>query len=171
LPVLLVIFWSYFVVPMIIGTAVSGVTTVICALFIYESAYLGEVVRAGIAAIPKGQVEAGRSLGLSYVLVLRRVVLPQALFNMIPSILNEFIVLTKNTSLAYIIGVNELTFAAYQVNNILLTKPFQVYFILAMTYFGVCWSLGRLVGWVERRINTRREAVGKQVLPQEGLRA
>jgi polar amino acid transport system permease protein len=157
LPVLLVIFWAYFIVPVVIGKAVSGVTTVIWALVIYESAYLGEVVHAGIAAIPKGQVEAARSLGLSYVKTLRSVVLPQALFNMIPSILNEFIVLVKNTSLAYVIGVNELTYAAYQVNSQLLTKPFQVYFILAMTYFGICFSLSRLVGWAERRIKAGRE--------------
>ncbi|MGD0783896.1 MAG: ABC transporter permease subunit, partial [Candidatus Aminicenantales bacterium] len=75
LPVLLVIFWSYFAVPVLLGRSVSGVTTVICALFIYESAYLGEVVRAGIAGIPKGQLEAGRSVGLSYLQVLRRIVL------------------------------------------------------------------------------------------------
>lgn len=157
LPVLMLIFWAYFIVPLLIGTSISGVTTVICALIAYEVAFLGEVIKAGIQAIPKGQVEASRSLGMSYVKTLWDVVLPQALFNMIPSILNQLISLIKNTSLAYIISVNELTYAAYSVNSQLLTKPFQVYFLLAMTYFAICYSLSSLVGIAERRIKTKRQ--------------
>ncbi|AMP02834.1 amino acid ABC transporter permease [Collimonas pratensis] len=157
LPVLMLIFWAYFIVPMLIGTSVSGITTVICALIVYEVAFLGEVIKAGIQAIPKGQVEASRSLGMSYIKTLWDVVLPQALFNMIPSILNQLISLIKNTSLAYIISVNELTYAAYSVNSQLLTKPFQVYFLLAMTYFAICYSLSSLVGIAERRIKTKRQ--------------
>ena len=84
------------------------------------------------------------------------VVLPQALFNSIPSILNQLISLIKNTSLAYIISVNELTFSAYQINTQLLTKPFQVYFILAVIYFLICYALSALVGRFEKRIGRRR---------------
>ncbi|WP_050469781.1 amino acid ABC transporter permease [Herbaspirillum chlorophenolicum] len=157
LPVLMLIFWAYFIVPLMIGTTISATTTVICALVAYETAFLGEVIKAGIQAIPKGQVEASRSLGMSYFKTLWDVVLPQALFNMIPSILNQLISLIKNTSLAYIISVNELTYSAYQVNAQLLTKPFQVYFLLAMTYFAICYSLSSLVGLVERRIKHKRQ--------------
>ena len=82
--------------------------------------------------------------------------LPQALFNSIPSILNQLISLIKNTSLAYIISVNELTFSAYQINTQLLTKPFQVYFILAAIYFGICYALSTLVGRFEARVHGRR---------------
>ena len=85
-------------------------------------------------------------------------VLPQALVNMIPSILNQFVSLIKNTSLGYIISVNELTFSAYQINNQLLTKPFQVYFILAMMYFVICSTLSSLVGRLERTIQQNRAA-------------
>ncbi|TNC06434.1 amino acid ABC transporter permease [Methylobacterium terricola] len=109
LPLLMLIFWAYFVVPLIIGRTVSALTTVICALVVYETAYLAEVVRAAILALPKGQAEAARSLGLSASQTLRDVILPQALFNAIPSILNQFISLVKNTSVAYIISVSELT--------------------------------------------------------------
>ncbi len=162
LPVLMLLFWAYFVLPLITGSSISGITTVICALVAYETAYLGEVIKAGILAIPKGQVEASRSLGLSYFGTLRAVVLPQALFNMIPSILNQLISLIKNTSLAYIISVNELTFSAYQINTQLLTKPFQVYFILAMIYFVICYTLSSLVGRFELRIkNSRLNAARK----------
>ncbi|HZG21901.1 MAG TPA: amino acid ABC transporter permease [Herbaspirillum sp.] len=157
LPVLMLIFWAYFIVPLLTGKSISGTTTVICALVAYETAFLGEVIKAGIQAIPQGQVEASRSLGMSYFTTLREVVLPQALFNMIPSILNQLISLIKNTSLAYIISVNELTYAAYQVNAQLLTKPFQVYFLLAMTYFVLCYLLSSLVGLAERRIKLKRQ--------------
>lgn len=156
LPVLMLIFWAYFIVPLIVGRSVSGITTVICALVLYELAFMGEVVRAGIEAIPKGQVEAARSIGMTYGQTMRKVVLPQALVQMAPSILSQFINLIKNTSLGYIISVNELTYAAYQVNAQLLTKPFEVYLILAATYFLICWSLSLAVGKLEKSINDRR---------------
>lgn len=159
LPVLMLIFWAYFIVPLLVGRSVSGITTVICALVAYELAFLGEVVRAGIEAIPKGQVEAARSLGMSYGQTMRKIVLPQALVQMTPSILNQFINLIKNTSLGYIISVNELTYSAYQVNAQLLTRPFEVYAILALTYFLLCWLLGLGVNQLEKSINRRRQAV------------
>lgn len=163
LPVLMLIFWAYFIVPMLVGRSVSGLTTVICALVIYELAFLGEVVRAGIEAIPKGQVEAARSLGMGYVQCMRKIVLPQALLQMTPSILSQFINLIKNTSLGYVISVNELTYSAYQVNAQLLTKPFEVYVILAATYFLLCWALGLGVNRLEKRINQRRLAVPRSI--------
>ena len=156
LPVLLLIFWAYFIVPLIIGHSISGITTVICALVLYELAFMGEVVRAGIEAIPKGQVEAARAIGMTYGQTMRKIILPQALVNMTPSILNQFINLIKNTSLGYIISVNELTYAAYQINAQLLTKPFEVYLILAATYFLICWSLSLAIGKLEKSINARR---------------
>jgi len=159
LPVLLLIFWAYFIVPLVIGHSISGITTVICALVLYELAFMGEVVRAGIEAIPKGQVEAARGIGMTYGQTMRKVVLPQAIVNMTPSILNQFINLIKNTSLGYIISVNELTYAAYQVNAQLLTKPFEVYLILAATYFLICWSLSLAIGKLEKSINARRHAL------------
>jgi polar amino acid transport system permease protein len=158
LPVLMLIFWAYFVVPLLLGRSVSGMTTVICALVAYELAFMGEVIRAGIQAVPKGQVEAARSLGMSYAQTMRKVILPQALVNMTPSILNQFINLIKNTSLGYIISVNELTYAAYQVNAQLLTKPFEVYLLLAITYFIICGTLSLGVNGLEKRINRLRQA-------------
>jgi len=157
LPLLLLVFWSYFAVPMLFGKSINASLVMLVALVIYESAYLGEIVKAGIQALPRGQTEAARTLGMGYWTTLRKVILPQALFNMIPSILNQLISLIKNTSLAYIISVNELTYAAYQVNAQLLTKPFQVYFLLAMTYFAICYALSSLVGLVERRIKHKRQ--------------
>lgn len=156
IPLLLLIFWTYFAVPLITGINISGFVTMLVALVVYEGAYLGEVVRAGINAVPKGQVEAARAIGMSYGQCMRKIVLPQALFNMLPSILNQFIMITKNTSLAYLIGTQEVTFAAYQINNQLLTQPFEVYALLAGFYFVLCFSLSRLAKWLEDSINRKR---------------
>lgn len=158
LPLLLVVFWAYFAVPYLTGKAVSATLMMLVALVVYESAYLGEIVRAGIASLPRGQYEAARTLGMGHITTLRKVILPQALFNMIPSMLNQFVVVVKNTSLAYVIGVDELTNAAYQINSQLLTKPFEVYALLALTYFLLCFSLSRAVEQVERRIAHSRRS-------------
>ncbi|MBB3178094.1 amino acid ABC transporter permease [Variovorax sp. Sphag1AA] len=155
-PLLMVILWVYFLVPLLIGRDVSGFTTMLCTLVIYEGAYLSEVVRAGIQALPKGQVEAARSLGHSHLGTMWYVILPQALYNMLPSMLSQFISTIKETTLGYVINVQELTFAANQINNQLLTKPFQVFFILAVTFYVVCFSLTQLAQWVERRIAHKR---------------
>lgn len=158
LPLLLLVFWAYFAVPYLTGQAVSATLMMLVALVVYESAYLGEIVRAGIVSLPRGQYEAARTLGMGHVTTLRKVILPQALFNMIPSMLNQFVVVVKNTSLAYVIGVDELTNAAYQINSQLLTRPFEVYALLALTYFVLCFSLSRAVERVERRIAHNRRS-------------
>ena len=155
-PLLMIILWVYFLVPLLIGRNVSGFVTMLCTLVLYEGAYLAEVVRAGIEALPKGQMEAARALGHSHLGAMRLVILPQALFNMLPSMLSQFVSTIKETTLGYVINVPELTFAANQINNQLLTKPFQVFFILAIIYFIVCWSLTRAATALERRIETRR---------------
>jgi polar amino acid transport system permease protein len=129
----------------------------LCTLVLYEGCYLSEVVRAGIQALPKGQTEAARSLGHGYVSRMRYVILPQALYNMLPSMLSQFISTIQDTTLGYVINVQELTFAANQINNQLLTEPFQVFFILAITYFAVCFSLTGLTHLVERRVARRRQ--------------
>jgi polar amino acid transport system permease protein len=101
-------------------------------------------------------MEAARALGNSYMGAMWRVILPQAIYNMLPSILSQFISTIQETTLGYVINVPELTFAASQINNQLLTKPFQVFFILALTYFIVCFSLTEMVRWLERRVALKR---------------
>ena len=155
LPLLMFIFWAYFFVPIVIGRPVAGTTTMVVALVCYESAYLAEIIRAGIQALPSGQQEAGRALGLSYLQTMRRVILPQALYNMLPSMLSQFVSTVKETSLAYVISVQELTYAANQVNSV-LTKPFEVFALLALTYFILNFGLSSLVRLVELRIGRRR---------------
>jgi polar amino acid transport system permease protein len=161
-PLIMFIFWVYFFVPLLVGHTVSGFTTMLVTLVIYQAAYLAEIVRAGIEGLPKGQTEAARAVGLSYMQTTTKVILPQALYNMVPAMISQFVSTIKETSLGYVISVNELTFAANQVNTALLTKPFQVFLILALIYFVLCFSLTQLARHVERRITSKRSgALGK----------
>jgi polar amino acid transport system permease protein len=176
-PLLMIILWVYFLVPLLLGQNVSGMVTMTVTLVLYEAAYLAEVVRAGIEALPRGQMEAARALGHSHLGAMRLVILPQALFNMLPAMLSQFVSTIKETTLGYVINVPELTFAAGQINNQLLTKPFEVFALLALIYYVVCWSLSWAAGALERRIEARRGgaqrsaggALPRQVAPAAGL--
>ena len=170
IPLLMIILWTYFLLPVLLGRVVSGFATMLCTLVLYEACYLSEVVRAGIEALPKGQAEAARSLGHGYYGRMRYVILPQALYNMLPSMLSQFISTVQDTTLGYVINVQELTFAANQINNQLLTQPFQVFFILAVTFFVVCFTLTEAARWLERRVARKRlggpaAATGPAFLP------
>lgn len=156
LPLLMFIFWVYFVVPLVIGRPIGGVETLVITLVVYEASYLSEIIRAGIQGLPKGQVEAAKALGLGYFPTTFRVVLPQALHNMLPSMVSQFVSTIKETSLGYVISANELTFAAAQVNNQLMTQPFEVYGLLALTYFFLCFALTSVARLLERRIAAER---------------
>lgn len=155
-PLLMLILWSYFLVPLMTGADVPSFVTMLTTLVIYQGAFLSEVVRGGIVALSHGQMDAAKALGHSYLGAMRFVILPQALYNMIPSILSTFVSTIKDTTLGYVINVPDLTFAASQVNNQLLTQPFQVFLILAVIYYVICWSLTHATHRLERRITRRR---------------
>ena len=157
IPFLMVLFWSYFALPILIGRPLSGFWTLVGALVLYESAYLAEVIRAVIQALPRGQNEAARSLGLGYFRTLTYVILPQALYNSLPALIGQFVSLIKETSLGYVISVNEFTYAASQLNSQLLTRPVEVFSILAITYFIVCFALTQSARWLEQRIARSRQ--------------
>jgi polar amino acid transport system permease protein len=162
IPLLMVVFWVYFLVPVLTGYPVTGFVTMLCALVVYDSAYLGEIIRGGIESLPKGQTEASRALGMSYLKTMRSVVLPQTLYNVVPSMITQFVSTIKETSLGYIINVQEISFAADQINNRLLTKPFPVYLILALSYFVLCYALTQLAQAFERRVTRKRAGMRKR---------
>ncbi|EPR31419.1 polar amino acid ABC transporter, inner membrane subunit [Alkalidesulfovibrio alkalitolerans DSM 16529] len=140
-PLLLLIFWFYFLGPVAFGHVLPETTSALIAFIVFTGAYVAEIVRAGVLALPRGQMEAARSSGLSHVQAMRYVILPQALRNMIPSFVNQFVSLTKDTSLASIIGVLELTRAADQISNRVLTAPTEIYFTILVLYFIICYVL------------------------------
>ncbi len=151
-PLLMVIFWMYFLLPLAFNHPVPENWTVIAALTLFTSAYMAHIVRAGIESVPKGQREAALATGLKPWQVMSYVVLPQALRNMIPSFVNELVSVTKDTSLAFIVGVSELTHIATQVNNRELTHPAEIFLFVAVLYFVICFSLSQLSRWLERRM-------------------
>ncbi|MBN2539570.1 MAG: amino acid ABC transporter permease, partial [Deltaproteobacteria bacterium] len=116
-----------------------------------SGAYLAEIVRAGVKAIPPGQMEAATASGLNYFKAMRFVILPQALKMMIPAIVGQFIALFKDTSLAYIIGVFELTTVAQTINNRLMIYPFEIYTTIAVLYFICCYSMSMVARSLERK--------------------
>jgi len=156
IPLIMIIFWAYFLVPVLIGMEVPPFSTALCAIIVYESAFLAEIIRAGLESLPKGQIEAARAVGLGYFQTLLSVQLPQALSNMIPSLLNQFVSTIKATSIAYIIGVQEAAFSAQQINSIELTGTLRTYLILALFYFFLCALLSRLARVLERHLQNKR---------------
>lgn len=164
IPLVMLIFWAYFLLPHLIGYSVSGFATMVFALTIFYGAYMAEIIRAGINALPAGQTEAARSIGLSYVQAQIYVVLPQVLYNMAPSIISQLVATIKDTSLGYVISVNELTYAGGQVNSSLMVKPLQVFAITSLIYFAVCYSLSSFGRYLERRVSTGRTTLRRVVV-------
>ncbi|UMZ14210.1 amino acid ABC transporter permease [Pseudomonas sp. MPFS] len=152
IPLVMLIFGAYFVVPIILGRPVAGFTTMAVTLVAFQAVYLAEIVRAGIESLPKGQGEAAAALGMGYWTRTRRVILPQALGNMLPSMVGQFVTTIKDTSLGYVIGVNELTYAANQVNSTVLTEPFSVFLVLSLAYFAICFALTQAARLLEARL-------------------
>ncbi|MGY3804581.1 amino acid ABC transporter permease [Pigmentibacter ruber] len=152
MPLLMVIFWMFFLLPILTGGKFPENGTVICALTIFTSCYISQIVKAGIASIPKGQTEASISSGMTYWQTMRYVVLPQGLRNMIPSFVNQFVSLIKDTSLGYIVGVSELTQVAQQINNRTQNYAAEIFIFLAIIYFVICFAFTSLSRWLEKTL-------------------
>ncbi|PIE57364.1 MAG: amino acid ABC transporter permease [Desulfobulbus propionicus] len=155
-PLIMVIFWVYFFVPPMFKIQLDVFWSAVVAMTIFFGAYIAEIVRAGIENIPPGQVEAAKSTGLNSFQTMRRIILPQALKQMLPAIVGLFIAAFKDTSLAYIIGVMELTTAAYSINNRLMLYPFEIYTTIAVLYFICCYTISIYAAKLERRLNPEK---------------
>ncbi|MBF8254112.1 MAG: Amino acid ABC transporter permease [Deltaproteobacteria bacterium] len=153
-PLVMVIFWFWFMIPALAGKSLPEYSVALTAFVIFEAAYLAEIVRAGIQSVPRGQVEAATATGLSKSLLMRHVILPQALRNMIPALVTQFIVLLKDTSLASIIGYVDLTKAAQIVNNREI-RPFELYLFIAVVYWLCSYSMSRYARRLESRLASR----------------
>lgn len=149
LPLLLLIFWFYFLVPLIIGRPVGGFTSAVIGFVLFEGAYFCEIVRSGIQSVRRGQVLAGLASGLTGRQTMWAIVLPQALRNMLPVLLTEMINLFKSTALVYVVGVRDFLTAAGIVgtrdNNL-----FELYLLVAAVYFVLCLTGSIAVGRLKR---------------------
>jgi putative glutamine transport system permease protein len=150
LPLLLIIFFTYFALPEI-GVKLEIKTAAIAALTIFEAAMLSEIVRSGLLSIEKGQIEAARSSGLSYTQTMRHIILPQALRRMVPPIVSQFISLLKDTSLAVVIALPELTHNAQIINGQNINYTIPIFLLIALMYFVVNFSLSLVARRLENK--------------------
>jgi His/Glu/Gln/Arg/opine family amino acid ABC transporter permease subunit len=149
-PLVMVIFWIWFIIPQLLRLPIPEYGVALTAFVIFEAAYFGEIVRAGVQSVPRGQVEAATALGMTATKTMAYVVLPQALKNMVPSLVTQTIVLFKDTSLASIIGYVDLTKAAQIVNNREI-RPFELYLFIAVVYWICTYSMSVMARRLERR--------------------
>jgi len=150
-PVLVQLVWIYYCLPIVIGVNLPGIQSAIIGLGLAESAYIAEIIRAGILAIPRGQVEAARALGFSPIPILHHVVLPQAVRIMIPPFLNSYVSLLKATALVAIIAVPDLMYVAQRVTAITF-RPIEILTGAAVMYFLITYPIVLGVRVLERRV-------------------
>ena len=137
MPLILVIFWFYFLVPFILGFPIGDFYSVLTAFIMFEAAYYCEIMRAGIQSVKVGQVHAGEALGLTYRQNMTYVVLPQAFRNMIPILLSQAIVLFQDTALVYVVGLRDFLYSADIVAN-RDNRLMEMYITVAVVYFAMC---------------------------------
>ncbi|KRM78012.1 amino acid ABC transporter permease [Secundilactobacillus collinoides] len=152
LPLLLIIFFTYFGLPNL-GLRPSSVWATILALIIFESAMIAEIVRSGIIAVPTGQMEGARANGLSYSQTMLHIILPQAMKKMIPALVSQFISLIKDTSLATIIVLPDLMHNAQIVYGENTSYILPMFLMLAIMYFVVCYALSLVSRSLEKRMS------------------
>jgi polar amino acid transport system permease protein len=150
IPLLVLVFWAYFAPPYF-GFKPTKFSSVLLAIVLFNAAYIAEVVRSGLLSVPVGQIEAARAIGLSPLQQALYVMLPVATFNTIPAMTGRYITLLKGTSLAFLIGLAEVTEIGRQINNRLLTAPVEVYATLLVIYFCLNRSLSALMRLLEDR--------------------
>ncbi|HUS97168.1 MAG TPA: amino acid ABC transporter permease [Hyphomicrobiaceae bacterium] len=153
MPLILVIFWFYFLVPRIVGQPVGGFYSVLTAFVLFEAAYYCEIMRAGIQSVRTGQVHAGQALGLTYAQNMRYVVLPQAFRNMVPVLLTQAIILFQDTSLVYVVGVKDFLVSADLVAN-RENRILEMFTTVAVVYFAMCLAGSLFIKRLQRKYAT-----------------
>ena len=161
-PLISVLFMASFMFPLFMpqGVKIDVLLRVLVGITLFAAAYMAEVIRGGLQAIPKGQVEAAESLGLSYWQTQRKIVLPQALAMVVPGIMNNFIAIFKDTSLVTIVSLYELTGSlGLALNSDADWRPYKIegYLFIALIYFAFCFAMSRYSLWVERQVNQSKQ--------------
>jgi len=163
-PLILVIFWFYFLVPLAMkklsgdayAQGIGAFQSALIAFTMFEAAYYCEIIRAGIQSVPRGQVYAAYALGLGYRQAMMKVVLPQAFRNMVPILLTQGIILFQDTSLVYVVGLTDFMGAAGKVAQ-RDGRLVEMYLFAALIYFLLCFSASRVVKRLQARYNVGRQ--------------
>jgi general L-amino acid transport system permease protein len=161
-PLISVLFMASFMFPLLMpeGFNIDVLVRVLAGITLFTAAYMAEVIRGGLQAIPKGQIEAAATLGLSYWQTQRKIVLPQALAMVVPGLMNNFISTFKDTSLVAIVSLYELTGAmGMAMNSDADWRAFRIegYLFIAFIYFVFCYSMSRYSQWIESQVNKSRQ--------------
>ena len=151
IPLVMVILWFFLLMPMLIGKPIGADLSATITFIAFEAAFFAEIVRAGIQSVPRGQVYAGESLGMTYGQNMRLVVLPQAFRNMIPVFMTQTIILFQDTSLVYAIGAYDLL-KGFEIAGKNYGRPIETYISAAATYFVICFSLSKAVRAIQAKV-------------------
>lgn len=157
-PLIIQIFFIFFGLP-VLGVHLDAIVAASIALGINSGAYQAEIIRGGIQSIPKGQMEAARSTGMSYVQSMRHIILPQGFRLIIPPMTNEYVTVIKDSSLAYTISVMELTYVGNKLVSIYF-DPFSIFLFVALLYFTLTSFTSVLMGFVEKKFRIPGYMVG-----------
>ena len=161
-PLISVLFMASFMLPLLMpqGMAIDVLIRVYVGIALFAAAYMAEVLRGGLQAVPRGQIEAAATLGLNYWQMQRKIVLPQALAMVVPGVINNFISTFKDTSLVTIVSLYELTGSmSLALNSDANWRPFKIegYIFVAFIYFVFCFSMSQYSLWIERQLNKSRQ--------------
>ncbi|KQY12273.1 amino acid ABC transporter permease [Rhizobium sp. Root482] len=150
MPLILVIFWFFFLVPMVIGRPVGSFYSALIAFTLFEAAHYTEIIRAGILSVSRGQGWAAAATGLTYGQSLRHVILPQAFRNMTPLLLTQGIILFQDTSLVFVVSLSDfLTTVTIVARN--EGRLVSMYVFAALVYFALCFAASRVVGGLQKK--------------------
>jgi general L-amino acid transport system permease protein len=157
-PLISVLFMASFMLPLFLpeGISVNVLVRVLAGITLFAAAYMAEVIRGGLQAVPQGQLEAAQALGLSWWQTQRGIVLPQAITFVVPALVNNFIAIFKDTSLVSIVSLYELTGSlSLALNSDANWRPYKIegYLFIAAIYFGFCFAMSRYSLWLERRLS------------------
>ena len=153
IPLLVLLLWVFYGLPVIIGLQLSVFATGVLAMALSDSAFEAEIFRAGIQSVPQGQIEAAKSLGLSWALQMRLVVIPQAVKVVLPALGNQFVYVLKMSSLISVIGLSELTRRANEL-NVSEYRPLEIYTLLVVEYLALILLVSFGVRRLERKLST-----------------
>ena len=153
-PILVQLLWVYYVLPIVFNIRVSALAGILIGLSLYMAAFISEVYRAGIQAVPKGQREAAQVLGLTPAQSFMRIVLPQAIRMTLPPLASNFVQLIKFSSLGAVISVSEITRRGMELSSSTF-RPLETFSFIAVVYFFICWPLAMAIRIWEGRLARR----------------
>ena len=153
-PILVQLLWVYYVLPIVFSIRVSALAGIVIGLSLYMAAFISEVYRAGIQAVPKGHREAAQVLGLTPAQSFMRIVLPQAIRMTLPPLASNFVQLIKFSSLGAVISVSEITRRGMELSSSTF-RPLEIFTFIAVVYFFICWPLAMAIRIWESRLARR----------------